>query len=114
MATDKEMDLYERVLKSILATNYYYQILDGLVGTSLYRQKLKNLLKQVEAELDQAQKHEAVRTFYRMADHEIHLNNVELHEEFFVEFSRQTAEEMAQNMKAFLKHRQVLKDDEIK
>lgn len=83
MTEEQRNDIFSKVLKFILATNYYYQIIDEVKETAFYRQNLKFHINQVEKELDKLQKQEAITEFYKIADSEKYLNNHELHDEFF-------------------------------
>ena len=80
--SDKEK-LFDSILKYLLSTNYYYTIVDGIKETRFYSQRLKMLLNQLEKEMDRLQKNEGISEFYKIADQERYMHNLDVHEDFF-------------------------------
>lgn len=80
---DKSEEIYSNVVKFILATNYYYTIIDGIKETNFYRQSLKLHVNKTEEILDGIQRSKAMREFYHIADEELYLANLDLHKLFF-------------------------------
>ena len=80
--SDKEK-IFDSILKYLLSTNYYYTIVDGIKETRFYSQRLKMLLNQLEKEMDRLQKNEGISEFYKIADQERYMHNLDVHEDFF-------------------------------
>lgn len=98
----KDNDVYSRIVKFLLATNYYYTIIDEVKETEYYRQKLKSLINQVEKELDAIHKCKDLKLFYEMADEKLHLNNLDLHTMFFNKICRMSSSMLEAFMIEFL------------
>lgn len=103
MGNFKENDIKSKVVKFILATNYFYTIVDEIKETNYYKQKVKNLLNQLETELDKIQKSENIKHFYKLANEEIYNNNLELHLMFFELLPKLSSEMLEQFMIDFIK-----------
>ena len=99
----RDQHLNSRVLKFILASNYFYNILDDVKGTVFYKQELKYHLNKTEQALDKIHKTEAMREFFAIADPEKYLNNLELHEAFFEKLIEMNVTELEEFMINFVK-----------
>ena len=63
------------ILKFILATNYYYTIVDELKESHLYSKNLKFHLNQLVKEMDKVQKTDTISKFFDMAEPDLLQNN---------------------------------------
>lgn len=97
-----ENDRFSKLLKFLLATNYYYQIIDEIKETEFYRQRLKFLINQVESELDHIHKNPKIKEFYKIADDKLYNNNLDLHTYFFEKLTSLSSSMVEQFMIEFL------------
>lgn len=98
----KNEELVSNILKYLLATNYFYTIVDNISGTKFYRHKLKNLLNQIERELDKQQRDESVKEFYKIAEEDMYMKNLEIHIAFFDTLCAMPINEMVDFMVEFI------------
>ena len=82
------------ILKFILATNYYYTIVDELKESHLYNKNLKFHLNQLVKEMDKVQKTNTISKFFDMAEPDLLQNNYELHTLFFETLSKKSSSEV--------------------
>ena len=90
------------ILKFILATNYYYTIVDELKETHLYSKNLKFHLNQLVKEMDKLQKTDTISKFFDMAEPDLLQNNYELHTLFFETLSKKSSSEVESFMIDFI------------
>ena len=90
------------ILKFILATNYYYTIVDELKESHLYNKNLKFHLNQLVKEMDKVQKTDTISKFFDMAEPDLLQNNYELHTLFFETLSKKSSSEVEAFMIDFI------------
>mgnify|MGYP003616291123 FL=1 len=90
------------ILKFILATNYYYTIVDELKESHLYSKNLKFHLNQMVKEMDKVQKTDTISKFFDMAEPDLLQNNYELHTLFFETLSKKSSSEVEAFMIDFI------------
>ena len=90
------------ILKFILATNYYYTIVDELKESHLYNKNLKFHLNQLVKEMDKVQKTDTISKFFDMAEPDLLQNNYELHTLFFETLSKKSSSEVEKFMIDFV------------
>ena len=90
------------ILKFILATNYYYTIVDELKETHLYSKNLKFHLNQLVKEMDKLKKTDTISKFFDMAEPDLLQNNYELHTLFFETLSKKSSSEVESFMIDFI------------
>ena len=93
------------ILKFILATNYYYTIVDELKESHLYNKNLKFHLNQLVKEMDKVQKTDTISKFFDMAEPDLLQNNYELHTLFFETLSKKSSSEVEAFMIEAVKRR---------
>ena len=90
------------ILKFILATNYYYTIVDELKESHLYNKNLKFHLNQLVKEMDKVQKTDTISKFFDIAEPDLLQNNYELHTLFFKTLSKKSSSEIEAFMIDFI------------
>ena len=94
-----ENDVFSRALKYKLATNFYYTMIDEVKGTSIYKQKLKQLIKQVEEEMDKQQKDKVFQEFHKLTGSTKDVQeSLRLHEYFFNKICGMPVQELEEYM----------------
>ena len=94
-----ENDVFSRVLKYKLATNYYYTLCDEVKGTSIHKQRIKMLLNQLEQEMDKQQKDKVFVEFHKLTSSTMDVQeNVRLHEYFFKKICKMPVQELEEYM----------------
>jgi hypothetical protein len=97
--TKFENDVFSRVLKYKLATNFYYTMIDEVKGTSLYNENLEELIKQVEEEMDKQQEGKVFQDFHKLTGSTKHVQeSLKLHEYFFNKICRMPVQELEEYM----------------
>ena len=103
MSSENKNDIYSKILKYKLAVNYFYTIIDEVKNTTIYKQKIKNLLNNLEQELDKQQKEELFIRFYELTSSTTDLQeNLKLHDYFFNKLSSMPVQEIEEFMIDFV------------